>query len=662
MPANNKSNIYKFTSKANIIHDNKYDYSESIYINQETDITIFCSVCKNTFKQKPKAHLSGCGCPNCARVNHRTTNDEFIKNSKQIHGDSTFNYNECIYTVCKNPVILICNTCQNKFSIVPNKHLSRKQGCSICCKNNMDQLNFEKSEKLFWEQVTIKHGTTYDLSVTKYNGVHKNIEIICKKCGLFSIREDTFRRGSGCYECVYIENKHKENSLIDINNKFENWKRCVKSKLYFSPHYQYAYNYRQNSNLYPNSDGKLSCGLIFIDTIWCLFNGDIPNTKYVTFIDENNNNKYLLQNITLADYKCNECNNVFIGYNKISKYCSIICQNNNRMLKETTKKQTNFKYYILGKLPHIKQREKQKTGQELEYNISNFLDSKVWNYGDCSCNWCGLTDLDFADNNIQNPNKLTIDSTNPPYHNKFNDLVPSCLMCNRMLNDISLKDRHNLINYLTGKNDLDLSNLDYLQYDEKIKKTDKQRNPWNTIKEERNLKTDKEAKSLFIEIYNNQNEKSNILYNYPIFYFKNSIYSCSCDRIIPKNNKNYQLIPIFLNYAKNNLSQDEFIIELEKRNYLNNKNVKVILPDNYLNDSYFINKLKNNKTRLGKIRNNNIKVTAYYNNSSKQFISLKECAEYFTTCPKTIKNNIHGKTDNYKHKELGTIIFKLSNF
>ena len=660
MPANNKSNIYKFTSKANIIHDNKYDYSESIYINQETDITIFCPVCKNTFKQKPKAHLSGCGCPNCARVNHRTTNDKFIKNSKQIHGDSTFNYNECIYTGCKNPVILICNTCQNKFSIVPNKHLSRKQGCSICCKNNMDQLNFEKSEKLFWEQVTIKHGTTYDLSVTKYNGVHKNIEIICKKCGLISIREDTFRRGSGCYECVYIKNKHKENSLIDINNKFENWKRCDKNKLYFSPYYQYAYNYRQNSNLYPNSDGKLSCGLIFIDTIWCLFNGDIPNTKYVTFIDENNNNKYLLQNITLADYKCNECNNVFIGYNKISKYCGIICQNNNRMLKETIKKQTNFKYYILSKLSHLKQREKQKTGQELEYNISNFLDSKVWNYGDCSCNWCGLSDLDFADNNIQNPNKLTIDSINPPYHNKFEDLVPSCLMCNRMLNDSNLKERHNLINYLTGKNDLDLSNLTYSECDKKI--IDKQRNPWDTIKQERNLKTSREAKSLFIELYNNQHEKSNILYNYPIFYFKNSIYSCSCDRIVPKNNENYQLIPLFLNYAKNNLSQDEFLIELEKRNYLNNKNVKVILPDNYLNNSYFINKIKNNKTRFGKIRNNNIKVTAYYNNSSKQFISLKECAEYFTTCPKTIKNNIHGKTDNYKHKELGTIIFKLSNF
>jgi hypothetical protein len=660
MPPNNKSNINKFETKADIKHNKKYDYSKSIYIDQNTDIIIFCTLCKNTFKQKPKAHLSGSGCPNCARINHRTTNEEFIKNSQKIHGDSTFNYDECKYTGCKKSVILICNNCQNKFSIVPNKHLSRKQGCSVCCKNNMDKIYFEKSEKLFWEQVNNIHGTEYDLSITKYNGVHENIEVICKKHGVFSIREDTFRRGSGCYECVYIKNKHKEGSLNNINNNSENWKLCNESNLYFSPYYQYAYNNRQNSNLYPNSDGKLSNGLMFIDTLWRIFNGDIPNTKYVTFIDENNiHDKYLLQNITLAEYICVECNNIFIGYNKISLYCSKNCQNSNKMLKETLKKQNIFKYYILGKLSHIKQREKQKNKLELEYDINNFLHSKIWNNGNCSCNWCGLSDLDFADNNIQNPNKLTIDSINPPYHNKFEDLVPSCLMCNRMLNDINLKDRLNLINYLTGKNDLDLSNLTYSEYDKKI--IDKQRNPWDTIKQERNLKTSKEAKSLFIELYNNQHEKSNILYNYPIFYFKNSIYSCSCDRIIPKNNENYQLIPLFLNYAKNNLSQDEFIIELEKRNYLNNKNVKVILPDNYLNDSYFINKIKNySKARLGKIRNNNIKITAYYNNSSKQFISLKECAEYFTTCPKTIKNNIHGKTDNYKHKELGVIIFKLS--
>ena len=52
-----------------------------------------------------------------------------------------------------------------------------------------------------------------------------------------------------------------------------------------------------------------------------------------------------------------------------------------------------------------------------------------------------------------------------------------------------------------------------------------------------------------------------------------------------------------------------------------------------------------NNIRLGKIRNNNISIISYYNSNNKEFISLKECSEYFNICPKTIKNNINGKTE-----------------
>jgi hypothetical protein len=652
MPANNKSNINKFIIKANSKHgNNKYDYKDSIYVDQNTNMDIYCNSCEEKFRQKPKAHLGGSGCPTCSRKKCNT--DEFIKKSRLKYGNNTFDYTKCIYTTVTNPVILICNNCENEFLVIPNKHLCDNRGCFDCKKVLQNIELFEQSEKLFWEKVKTIDTSMYDLSFTKYNGSRKNIEIQCLHCGPFLIREDTFRKGAGCYKCVYIKNKHKEGSLVNVNNISENWKQCSKTQLYFSPYYQFAYSFIENKKMYPNDNGKLSYNNIFIDTIWNLFKGEIPNTKYVTFIEENIEKKYLLENITLVDYKCKICNIVFQGYNKISSHCGLNCRNQDRFLREQSKRQNEFKYFILGKLNSIKKREKNK----LEYGVNDFLDSELWNYGNNpSCYWCGISNLDYADNNITNPNKLTIDSINPPHHYKFEYLVPSCLLCNRMLLYMPYDDRVKLIQYLKGEKDLDLSNLNYSLYNQKL---NKECVPWNTIKKEKKLTTIEEARIIFLKIYNNQNEKCNIIPNYPIFYFKNCIYSISCDRIIPKNNENYQLIPQFLNFAKNNLSQEDFMKELEKRNYLNNKNVRVILPHNYYEDSYFIYKLKNRiNIRLGKIRNNNISIIAYYNSNNKEFISLKECSEYFNICPKTIKNNINGKTEYYNHKIYGKIEFK----
>lgn len=58
-----KDNI-KFISEANIIHENKYDYSKTIYEGCIKKITIICHK-HGEFKQTPNNHLNGSGCPNC---------------------------------------------------------------------------------------------------------------------------------------------------------------------------------------------------------------------------------------------------------------------------------------------------------------------------------------------------------------------------------------------------------------------------------------------------------------------------------------------------------------------------------------------------------------------------------------------------------------------
>jgi len=60
----NKSNIKEFIEKSKIIHQNKYDYSKSEYINDRTKIEIICPT-HGIFHQIPSKHLSGQGCPDC---------------------------------------------------------------------------------------------------------------------------------------------------------------------------------------------------------------------------------------------------------------------------------------------------------------------------------------------------------------------------------------------------------------------------------------------------------------------------------------------------------------------------------------------------------------------------------------------------------------------
>ncbi len=59
-----KVTLEKFIDRSNIIHNNKYDYSNSVYINNKIPIVIICKE-HGEFKQLPSNHLNGSGCKDC---------------------------------------------------------------------------------------------------------------------------------------------------------------------------------------------------------------------------------------------------------------------------------------------------------------------------------------------------------------------------------------------------------------------------------------------------------------------------------------------------------------------------------------------------------------------------------------------------------------------
>lgn len=52
--------------RAKEIHGDKYDYSQTVYVNSRTDVTIICPK-HGPFTQKADSHLRGCGCKKCGQ-------------------------------------------------------------------------------------------------------------------------------------------------------------------------------------------------------------------------------------------------------------------------------------------------------------------------------------------------------------------------------------------------------------------------------------------------------------------------------------------------------------------------------------------------------------------------------------------------------------------
>ncbi len=122
------SNIDDFIKKANIIHNNKYLYNESVYINNFINIKITCKRHGN-FSKSPKSHLNGFGCPKCLIHKNKKDIKDVIDDFSKIHKNK-YDYSlvEYINNIVK--VKIICKE-HGVFNQSPMKHL-KGQGCPTC--------------------------------------------------------------------------------------------------------------------------------------------------------------------------------------------------------------------------------------------------------------------------------------------------------------------------------------------------------------------------------------------------------------------------------------------------------------------------------------------------------------------------------------------------
>ena len=202
-----RSNADEFIEKASKIHNSKYVYDKTKYVNSNTKIPILCFE-HGTFWMTPMNHLLGQGCPKCS--GRGLNNNEIINMFIAKHGKK-YDYSKVEFTKMHDKVCIICPE-HGEFWQTPSKHLLG-QGCPKCAiELRAEERNIGNEE--FIKRARKIYGDEYIYADTKYTKMEDKVKIICPKHGEFWQKPYDHLHGHGCPKCGLIESKG-ENEIYE---------------------------------------------------------------------------------------------------------------------------------------------------------------------------------------------------------------------------------------------------------------------------------------------------------------------------------------------------------------------------------------------------------------------------------------------------------------
>lgn len=265
----------QFVFEANKKHNNKYCYPES-YKGDSIKIEIKCPI-HGIFKQIPGSHLRGHGCSKCAREYSRKLFakdfDNFIIEANSVH-NNIYEY-VGTYTNAKSKIEIKCYI-HGIFKQTPDKHL-RGNGCPKCAGTE------RKTKEEFVNQALLIHNAKYTYP-GEYINARTNIEIECKKHGIFLQVPNVHLNGSGCPTCSSNSSKPEMQWLDSLGIPNDNKHRHCKiyiGKSYIKPDgfdpntntiYEFYGDYFHGNPLVYNADvinhkNKKTCGELYKKTL-----------------------------------------------------------------------------------------------------------------------------------------------------------------------------------------------------------------------------------------------------------------------------------------------------------------------------------------------------------------------------------------------------------
>jgi hypothetical protein len=183
--------------KAVAVHGDKYDYSETEYVNRNTVVFVLCPT-HGGFYQRPSVHLLGHGCQLCRKdkQSRETTKlqQTFISDAIRTHG-LLYDYSDVDYTGTHSKITIICKA-HGQFAQQPYAHLGGA-GCPACKPNHQST-----AQQNFVDKARMVHNYKYKYDSVKYKNNRTKVLIHCPSHGSFAQSPASHLRGSGCPTCA----------------------------------------------------------------------------------------------------------------------------------------------------------------------------------------------------------------------------------------------------------------------------------------------------------------------------------------------------------------------------------------------------------------------------------------------------------------------------
>ena len=189
----------QFVSEAYKLHQNKYTYIETTYINSKTSMAIVCPE-HGVFYQTPDNHLNKKhGCRKCANAlisaARRSNTTDFIAKANAVH-NNLYDYSLTNYRTNSTNVTIVCPV-HGPFKQTPANHLAGK-GCSLCtCVQNYSPL----PTILYYVKLVHPSGeTAYKVGITAKSVQERFRSEILNGMRIFIIMQYYFLHGQQAYE------------------------------------------------------------------------------------------------------------------------------------------------------------------------------------------------------------------------------------------------------------------------------------------------------------------------------------------------------------------------------------------------------------------------------------------------------------------------------
>jgi hypothetical protein len=190
----------QFVKLAQAVHGDRYDYSQVVYRDSQTQVTILCLE-HGVFQQRPDEHLQNHGCPRCGVETRagarRMSLTDFVARAKEFHGEA-YDYRHAKYVNCDAPITIICPR-HGAFEQTPYSHLVGS-GCRLCAYDEQTRSRRLTTQE-FIEKARQVHSDNYDYASTAYVDGKTPVAIVCRTHGTFLQIASSHLAGRGCPAC-----------------------------------------------------------------------------------------------------------------------------------------------------------------------------------------------------------------------------------------------------------------------------------------------------------------------------------------------------------------------------------------------------------------------------------------------------------------------------